>query len=194
MRTFCILLLSGLSLVAHAAHAEDADIPPYPKIQVETSHGSFVMELDGPRAPISVANFLAYVREGGYDGSIFHRVVPGFVVQGGGYDREFAELPSKGDIANESGNGLSNERGTVAMARMGTPHSANRQFYVNLTDNTALDPRAARWGYAVFGRVVEGLDVLDTIASLPTGPAGPFRSEAPQSPVIIESMRLLPAD
>jgi cyclophilin family peptidyl-prolyl cis-trans isomerase len=191
MGRLCVLLLSGLSLLAHA---EDPDIPPYPRIQVETSHGSFVMELDGPRAPLSVANFLAYVRDGAYDGSIFHRVVPGFVVQGGGYDADYAELPARDDIPNESGNGLSNERGTIAMARLGTPHSANRQFYVNLADNTALDPRASRWGYAVFGRVVEGLEVLDTIARLPTGPAGPFRSEAPQTPVIIESVRLLPAD
>jgi len=191
MRLLCGLLLTGIALTAHA---EDLDIPPYPRIEVETSHGSFVLELDGPRAPISVANFLAYVQEGGYDDTIFHRVIPGFVAQGGGYDRDFDELPTKTEIPNESGNGLSNERGTIAMARLGKPHSAGRQFYINLDDNVALDPSAARWGYAVFGHVVEGLDVLDAIAELPTGPAGPFRSDVPQSPVTITTTRLVPDD
>ena len=102
--------------------------------------------------------------------------------------------PPRPQIPNESGNGLSNERGTIAMARLGNPHSAGRQFYINLDDNLALDPSAARWGYAVFGRVVEGLDVLDAIAELPTGPAGPFRSDVPQSPVTITATRLVPDD
>ncbi|MGB5622924.1 MAG: peptidylprolyl isomerase [Gammaproteobacteria bacterium] len=188
MRLLCSLLLTGIVLTAYA---EDLDIPPYPRIEVDTSHGSFVLELDGPRAPISVANFLAYVQEGGYDGTIFHRVKPGFVAQGGGYDRDFDELPTTTQIPNESGNGLSNERGTIAMARLGDPHSAGRQFYINLSDNLSLDPSAARWGYAVFGHVVEGLDVLDAVAELPTGPAGPFRSDVPQSPVTIKTMRLV---
>jgi cyclophilin family peptidyl-prolyl cis-trans isomerase len=183
-----------LAVAATATQADEMDIPVYPRVLVETSHGEFILELDGPRAPISVSNFLAYVRDDAYAGALFHRVVPGFVAQGGGYDAQFNELPVSEDIANESGNGLRNERGTIAMARHANPHSANRQFYVNLRDNDALDPSASRWGYAVFGRVVDGLEVIDAIAALPTGPAGPFRSEAPQSPVTIKSMKLLPDD
>ncbi len=180
-----------LTMAATAILADDMDTPLYPRILVETSHGDFVLELDGSRAPISVANFIDYVRDDAYAGALFHRVIPGFVAQGGGYNAEFDELPVRADIVNESGNGLSNERGTIAMARHGKPHSANRQFYINLRDNDALDPSTSRWGYAVFGRVVDGLEVVDAIAALPTGPAGPFRSEAPQSPVTIKRMKLL---
>ncbi len=191
MRVFWALLLAAAATITQA---DEMDTPVYPRVLVETSHGDFILELDGPRAPVSVNNFLSYVRDGSYAGALFHRVVPGFVAQGGGYDAQFNELPVREDIANESGNGLSNERGTIAMARHANPHSANRQFYINLRDNDALDPSPRRWGYAVFGRVVDGLEVIDSIAALPTGPAGPFRSEAPQSPVTIKSMKLLADD
>jgi peptidyl-prolyl cis-trans isomerase B (cyclophilin B) len=173
------------------ATAADRSLPPYPQLRIETNRGAFVLELDTPRAPITVANFLTYVDDGSYVGTIFHRVIPGFVVQGGGYTPDFEQRPARGMIPNESGNGLRNERGTVAMARLRPPHSATRQFYINLRDNDTLDPRSGRWGYAVFGRVIDGLDVLDGIAGVPTGPGGPLSSDVPQAPVIIESISLL---
>ena len=190
------LLAAALLLLAAAPALpqEDTGIELFPRILVETSHGDFALELDGPRAPISVVNFVTYVRAGHYDGTIFHRVIPGFVAQGGGYTPGYEEKPTRGPVPNESGNGLSNERGTIAMARTGDPHSATSQFYINLGNNEALDPQPARWGYAVFGRVVEGMDVLDKIAALPTGPAGPFPSDVPQSPVVIEKVSVVGAE
>ena len=173
------------------ATAADRNLAPYPQVRFETNRGAFVLELDAARAPITVANFLTYVDDGSYVGTIFHRVIPGFVVQGGGYTTDFEQRPARGTIPNESGNGLRNERGTVAMARLRPPHSATRQFYINLRDNDTLDPRSGRWGYAVFGRVIEGLDVLDRIAGVATGPGGPLSSDVPQAPVIIESTSLL---
>ena len=131
--------------------------------------GSFVIELDTERAPLTVANFLEYVRAGHYNGTIFHRVINNFVAQGGGYDEKYVEKPTRAGIPNESGNGLSNRRGTVGLARTGEPHSGNAQFYINLADNPALDPQASRWGYAVFGRVVEGMNVVDDIGAVATG-------------------------
>jgi len=189
MRSRVLATLLITTSVFHSATAMAQN--PYPRVRVETNVGSFVVELDGPRAPVTVANFLRYVREGSYDGSIFHRVIPGFMVQGGGLDGDYRELPDSGPIPNESGNGLSNERGTIAMARTGDPHSATRQFFINLVDNARLDPRASGWGYTVFGRVAEGMDVVDRIAVIPTGPGGPFPTDVPQKPVIIEKMTLL---
>lgn len=151
-----LLLLSGMAVMnAHAAEM--------PRVRVETSAGAFVVELDAERAPITVKNFLQYVGDGFYENTIFHRVVNGFVIQGGGFTSEMAEKPTRPSIPNESGNGLSNHRGTIAMARTGDPHSADAQFYINLADNVTLDPKPTRWGYAVFGRVVEGLNVVDDI-------------------------------
>ena len=163
----------------------------FPKIALETTKGTIVVELDGNRAPITVANFVTYVRDGHYDGTIFHRVIAGFVAQAGGYDREYAERPTRSPIPNESGNGLSNAEGTIAMARQNPPHTATSQFYFNLADNDALDPNSRRWGYTVFGQVVEGMDVLAAIAAVPTGPAGPFSSDVPQAPIVIERARLV---
>ena len=182
------LLASLLILGATARGETGLQSEPYPHVEVRTNQGAFVLELDRQRAPLTVSSFLEYVQNGSYDGSIFHRVIPGFMVQGGGVDPEFRELPRNRVIPNESGNGLSNERGTIAMARIAAPHSASRQFFINLVDNTRLDPRPGGWGYAVFGRVVEGMDVLDKIAAIPTGSGGPFQSDVPQAPVIIESM------
>lgn len=163
-----------------AAQAQEA-----PRVRVQTTMGSFVIELDVDRAPLTVANFLEYVRKQHYDGTLFHRVISNFVAQGGGYDEQYVERPTRAGIPNESGNGLSNRRGTVGIARSGDPHSANAQFYVNLADNPALDPQSSRWGYAVFGKVVEGMNILDGIGAVATGAVGPFEKDAPLKPVVI---------
>jgi cyclophilin family peptidyl-prolyl cis-trans isomerase len=150
--------------------------------------GSFVIELDPDRAPLSVANFLDYVRSGHYQGTIFHRVIANFVAQGGGYDEKFAEKPTHAPVPNESGNGLSNVRGTVGMARTAEPHSGTSQFYVNLADNLSLDPKPSRWGYAVFGRIVEGMNIVDSIGTVATGQVGPFERDAPLKNVVIQKI------
>ena len=167
-------------------------------VRVTTDVGEFVIELQPDRAPLTVANFLRYVNEGFYTNTLFHRVVSGFVVQGGGYS--VAECKASPDckpkatheaLMNESGNGLQNKRATVGMARGGPPHSGNAQFYVNVADNPELDPLPTRWGYAVFGRVTEGMDVIDKIGVVATGAVPPFKSEAPLKPVIILKIELV---
>ena len=157
----------------------------FPRIRFETTAGDFVVELDATRAPLTAANFVQYVRDGFYSGTIFHRVINGFVVQGGGYTPELEAKPTRESIANESGNGLSNRRLTIAMARTSDPHSADSQFYINLADNLELDPKPTRWGYAVFGQVVEGVEVVDDIGYRPTSPQGAFQN-LPAAPVIVE--------
>lgn len=161
-----LLFLSWVPL----AQAQATDLPSSlaPRVAFETTHGSFTVELDAVRAPVTAENFLRYVRDGAYDGTAFHRVIANFVVQGGGYDRDLRERPARAAIPNESGNGLSNRRGTLGLAREDSPHSGSSQFYVNLVDNLALDPLPTRWGYAVFGRVIEGMEVIDRIAHLRT--------------------------
>jgi cyclophilin family peptidyl-prolyl cis-trans isomerase len=181
-----IALTVLLSLTSLAALPADA-----PRVRIETNKGAVIVELDPNRAPLSVANFLEYVRSGHYQGTIFHRVIGNFVAQGGGYDEKQVEKPTRAKVPNESGNGLSNKRGTLAMARTGDPHSATAQFYVNLADNLALDPQVSRWGYAVFGRVVEGMDVMDSIGGVETGQVGTFKSDAPLKAVIIQKMEEL---
>lgn len=168
-----------------------APIPTRPEVKFATTEGSFIVQLNPARAPLTVRNFLAYVRSGFYDGTIFHRVIPGFVIQGGGFTANYKEKKTRKPIPNESGNGLLNVRGTIAMARKPAPHTATSQFYINLADNTQLDPRPDRWGYAVFGKVVSGMKVVDKIASVPTGPAGPFSQDAPQMPVIITKASII---
>jgi len=156
-----------------------------PRVRVETSQGAFVLELDTVRAPLSAENFLRYVRDGYYDGTVFHRVIPNFVVQGGGYDPGLSARKAHAPIPNESGNGLSNRRGSVGLAREDSPHSGSSQFYINLMDNTGLDPLPSRWGYAVFGKVVEGMDVVDRIAHLVTETVANFGEGVPvERPVI----------
>jgi peptidyl-prolyl cis-trans isomerase A (cyclophilin A) len=146
------------------------------------------------RAPLTVANFLRYVREGFYTNTLIHRVVPNFVIQGGGHDAASMDLKkTHEDIPNESGNGLQNKRGTVGLARTPMPHSGNAEFYVNLVDNPDLDPVSTRWGYAVFGRAVSGMDVIDKIAETPTGAVGPFKQDTPLKPIIIQSATLVAA-
>ncbi|MFS1423895.1 peptidylprolyl isomerase [Shewanella sp. 10N.286.48.B5] len=165
------MLASVLALSTMVAQAA-VDIQPdtlYPKVEFDTSMGKVVVELDRTRAPLTVDNFLTYVVKGDYDNTIFHRVIADFVVQGGGLTSEFEELPSLDPIVNESGNGLPNAMGTIAMARDNDPHSATRQFYFNVGDNKNLNPSKRRWGYAVFGEVVEGMAVLEAMSYVPTG-------------------------
>lgn len=159
-------------------------------VQFETTAGAFIVQLDPERAPLSVANFLKYVDEGFYTGTIFHRVVNGFVIQGGGFTKDLKLKPPHPGIPNESGNGLSNRRGTIAMARTGEPHSGDAQFYINLADNIPLDPKPTRWGYAVFGEVIQGMEVIDDIGHRLTGIQGGM-SDVPVEPATIQKASLL---
>ena len=179
-------------LVQPAARADDAT-PSNPEVRVTTNMGSFVIELRPDRAPLTVADFLRYVREGFYTNTLIHRVVTNFVIQGGGHvaTAPYDLKPTYPAIDNESGNGLQNKRGAVGLARATGPHTGNAQFYINLVDNPELDPLPTRWGYAVFGHVVEGMDVVDRIGVVPTGAFGPFKSDAPLKPVIIQSIELI---
>jgi len=165
---------------------------PDPTVEVKTNLGSFVITLDPAKAPKSVENFLAYVDANHYEGTLFHRVIPNFMVQGGGYDKKYEKKPVRDAVTNEADNGLKNTRGTVAMARTSEPHSATAQFFVNVVDNAFLDHQgkdAQGWGYAVFGTVTEGMDVVDKIKGVTTGSAGPFAKDAPQDPVVIEYVK-----
>jgi cyclophilin family peptidyl-prolyl cis-trans isomerase len=171
--------------------ADAADVDMQPRVEFVTNLGSFVLELDRERAPITVMNFLNYVRRGYYEGTIFHRVIHGFVAQAGGYTADLSEKMPDTAVVNESGNGLSNLRGTVGLARTGAPHSGTAQFYLNLADNVDLNPRPTRWGYTVFGRVVEGMEVVDEIGQKPTGARGPLDRDVPVENIIIESAEIL---
>ena len=177
---------------AFAADAPAHPSTPNPQVRVTTSVGAFVIELYPDRAPVTVANFLIYVKEGQYTQTLIHRVVPGFLAQGGGYSAVDESLkPAHGSIPNESGNGLQNKRGFVGLARTELPHSGNCQFYINLADNPDLDPLPVRWGYAVFGKVIDGLDVLDRISDMPTGAEGKFKVDAPLTHVVIEKVEVV---
>lgn len=181
---FILPLLASLCFSAATAAAEA--VPAHPHVKFETTAGDIVMELDGRRAPLTVAHLLKLIDSGYYDGTVFHRVIPGFMIQGGGYTRDLKEKEGGDEtIPNESGNGLQNLRGTVAMARLAEPHTANAQFFINVVDNGSLNPRPDRWGYTVFGYVIEGMDVVDKIAEVPTGPAGSFDKDVPVSPIVI---------
>jgi cyclophilin family peptidyl-prolyl cis-trans isomerase len=185
-----ILLVSSGSLLAQET-APATPAPAASRVRVDTSMGSFTIRLETQRAPLTVENFLKYVRAGHYDGTVFHRVIRNFVAQGGGYTTAFEAKPTEGFVANESGNGLLNRRGTVGMARSEAPHSANCQFFINLADNPDLNPIPTRWGYAVFGEIVAGMDVVDRIAHVPTGEWGPFKDDAPLKPIVIEKITVV---
>ena len=176
--------------------AQAADDEAHPQVYLQTNQGEIVLQLDRAKAPKTVENFLTYVREGFYDNTIFHRVIDGFMIQGGGYTPDYTKKPTHSPIENKTNNGLKNLRGTVAMARTNAPHSATSQFFINVVDNDFLNFRAPNprgWGYAVFGKVVKGMDVVDKIRKLPTGPAGPFGQDVPRSPVVIIKASLEPA-
>jgi len=184
------VLLSAVLLFGFTSLAQ-AQSSGATRVRVDTTLGSFVMELDQQRAPLTVASFLEYVAAGHYTDTIFHRVIGNFVVQGGGYDLKYVEKPTRAGSPNESGNGLSNRRGTVGLARTGEPHSGTAQFYVNLADNAALDPQPSRWGYTVFGRIIEGMTVVDDIGAVATGSNGPFDSDTPLQPIVIKRVEVL---
>jgi cyclophilin family peptidyl-prolyl cis-trans isomerase len=187
-----ISLLAGLLLTWQLLGGVCQAAEQTTQVRVTTNLGPFVIEVFNDRAPITSANFLRYVREGFYSNTLFHRVVANFVIQGGGHDATTQQLkPTHDNVFNESGNGLQNKRGTVGMARGGSPHSGNAQFYVNLVDNPDLDPVPTRWGYAVFGHIVQGMDVIDRIGETPTGAAGQFKSDSPLKPVIIEKVEII---
>jgi cyclophilin family peptidyl-prolyl cis-trans isomerase len=165
--------------------------PAHTRVRIVTSMGTMVAELEDERAPRTVVNFLNYVREGHYDGTIFHHVAVNFVAQGGGYLPDFTKKATHEPIVNESGNGLRNTRGTLGMARNDrNPHSAQAQFFLNLADNADLDPLPTRWGYAVFGHIVQGLDVLDRIGNVATGAGGDMKEDVPLKPIIIEKIEI----
>ena len=184
-------LIVALTLGLFVTTMQAQELPLYPKVRIKTNRGDIVVELDTAKAPITVYNFLKYLKKDQYDDTIFHRIIPGFMIQGGGYRVDYTEKPVGKPIPNESGNGLSNQPGTIAMARTNLPHTATSQFFINLDDNNRLDPSPSRWGYTVFGEVVEGMDVVEAIASIPTGPGGPFPTDAPQSMVIIKDISLI---
>ena len=171
------------SLAASAAEPE--------RVRVTTNLGAFVVEVQRDRAPLTAENFLGYVKQGYYTNTLFHRVIANFLIQGGGVGPDFKAKPTGKPIPNEAGNGLKNLRGTVGLARASGPHSGDVQFYVNVADNADLDPLPTRWGYAVFGRVVEGMEVVDRISVSPTGSAGPFKQDSPLAPVVIQKIELL---
>lgn len=183
-----------VAAVAGSGASAEAGTPASPRVALETSKGKIVLELDSARAPKTVENFLAYVRAGHYDGTVFHRVIDGFMIQGGGFTAEMEQKATRPPVANEADNGLKNLRGTVAMARTNDPHSATAQFFVNTVDNSFLDHTAKDirgWGYTVFGKVVEGLEVVDAIAKVRTATRGRMEN-VPVEPVIIQKATVLP--
>ncbi|HCW4985956.1 TPA: peptidyl-prolyl cis-trans isomerase [Acinetobacter baumannii] len=165
----------------------------FPQVELNTNKGRIVLELNTEKAPKTAANFLEYVRDGFYDGVIFHRVIDGFMIQGGGFDENFKEKATRDAIENEADNGLSNDVGTIAMARTQAPHSASAQFFINVKNNSFLNhtsKTAQGWGYAVFGKVVEGMDVVEAIKGVRTGNRG-YHSDVPLENVVIESAKII---
>ncbi len=185
-------------LVLSAAAASPGAMAADPQVDLKTNAGTIRLELYPSKAPKTVENFLRYVKDGHYDGTIFHRVIPGFMIQGGGFEPSFRQKATRAPVPNEAQSGvqagLKNEVGTIAMARTADPNSATAQFFINVNDNTFLnwgDPRSDGHGYAAFGKVVSGMDVVNRIAKAPTGPGGPFRSDVPREAVLIESATLV---
>jgi cyclophilin family peptidyl-prolyl cis-trans isomerase len=184
-------LLVALALCVVALPVLAAD----PRVELKTNRGAIVLELYPDKAPKTVANFLQYVKDGQYNGTVFHRVIDGFMIQGGGFDKDMRQKPTRAPVENEAANGLKNDAGTIAMARTPDPHSASAQFFINLKNNDFLnfrEPTPQGYGYTVFGKVVAGMDVVEKLAKVPTGNAGPHQN-VPRDPVIIESATILAA-
>ena len=184
-----LLLLFG---TASPSAAEAAN----PQVEIKTNLGSIVLELYPDKAPKTVENFLRYVKDGYYAGTVFHRVIPRFMIQGGGLDKELRQKPARPPIENEASNGLRNDVGTVSMARTSDPHSASSQFFINVADNAFLNykaPTPQGYGYTVFGKVIKGMDVVNRIAAAPTGPGGSFPADVPRVSVVIEDARIITA-
>ena len=184
MRTFIFACAVGIAAAQTAVAAD-------PQVELKTNRGVVVIELYPDKAPKTVANFLQYVKDGHYDGTIFHRVIDSFMIQGGGFDKDMKQKATRAPIQNEAANGLKNDYGTIAMARTPDPHSATAQFFINVKDNTFLNYRDATpqgYGYTVFGKVIAGMDVVDKIAKVPTG-----SRDVPREPVVIESATVVPA-
>ena len=182
----CIFALTAISSTVNAADK--------PRVKISTNKGDIVVELEVEKAPLTVANFLKYVDSGYYSETIFHRVIDGFMIQGGGFSADFKRKTTHAPVKNEANNGLTNDRGTIAMARTMDPHSATAQFFINVKNNGFLNhkaPTPSGWGYCVFGKVVEGLEVVDAIRKIPTGGAGPFPSDVPRSSVVINKAERL---
>jgi cyclophilin family peptidyl-prolyl cis-trans isomerase len=182
------LLLLAQAPTAPAPEPTPRPAPNGPVVLLETSLGKIRIGLHQDKAPLTVKNFLTYVRGGHYDGTIWHRVIPGFMIQGGGFEEDMTERPTRPPVKNEAKNGLSNLRGTVAMARTNDPNSATAQFFINVKDNLSLDFGVRGAGYTVFGEVLEGMDVADKIVAVPTSRKGPH-SDVPQKPVLIVRAR-----
>lgn len=188
MKLFTRLVALAVLCLSFAAHAAN------PMVEMKTSMGVITLELYPEKSPKTVENFLKYVKSGQYKGTIFHRVIDNFMIQGGGFDAQMHEKETLGGIQNEAGNGLKNEHYTIAMARTMNPHSASAQFFINVKDNDFLnhkEPTPRGWGYAVFGKVVKGQEVVMKIAKVETGPIDPMPSDVPLKPVIIEDVKLL---
>jgi peptidyl-prolyl cis-trans isomerase A (cyclophilin A)/peptidyl-prolyl cis-trans isomerase B (cyclophilin B) len=180
-----LVCISAFTINSHAAN---------PQVELKTNFGNIAIELYPDKAPKTVDNFLRYVRDGYYNGTIFHRVIPGFMIQGGGFDKSFNQKPARQPVENEAANGLKNETGTVAMARTSDPHSATAQFFINVANNSFLNhtsPTARGYGYTVFGKVTRGMDVVNRIAATTTGAGGPFPGDVPRETVVIEEARLI---
>jgi len=184
LRTLVAIFSWIFSLPAGAAN---------PQVELKTTLGTIVVELDVEKAPLTVENFLQYVKDGHYDGTVFHRVIPGFMIQGGGFTADFKEKTTRAPLRNEAGNELRNATGTLAMARRPDPHSATAQFFINVADNNSLNfrfPTQEGHGYAVFGKVVKGMDVVERIVKVQTGPGPAGHQNVPVKPIIIESAKV----
>lgn len=191
MRVFTLLMMLSLTTLSFATENKMSDSQT--KVKLTTTLGEIVIQLNPEKAPVSSANFLTYVNEGFYNGTIFHRVIPGFMAQGGGFDTSFNQKAVHAPIKNEADNGLLNNRGTIAMARTPDPNSATAQFFINYKDNSFLNYTSSTpngWGYAVFGEVVEGMDVVEAMAKQPTGNRGPHQ-DVPKTDIVIEKAEVI---
>lgn len=189
-----LLTISSLSLATAAPKQSKKMSDASTQVKFETTLGNFTVKLNKEKAPVTVENFISYVKDGHYDGTTFHRVIPGFMAQGGGYTVEFKQKTTKAPIKIEANNGLKNNRGTIAMARTSDPNSATSQFFINYKNNDFLNhssPTPQGWGYTVFGEVVDGMDVIDEMAKVPTGAGGPMPSDVPKTPIVINKASIV---